>query len=675
MASDPLIPTNTPFNYNVGINYESWANGRTNYNIANDLAAIDQYFGLIKTYHDVAVGTSDPTTPTIEPTQQQVMDYVVATPGMQLVMGTVNSSLAQGGFGTPWSAGLMTSSSYTDQWVQMIITAFGGTQAVLDQLKMILLGNEVDANGPPPGDPDFGNYQTWIEQSFDNLKASLSAAGLGAIPISTTIANYGSTNSIAVTTTSYIQDNWSSAWNDGSPIVLFNQYTQATASGPASSTDYQQVIDYFDSVATQLGSGLEPFIGETGYSSFYGQSNQNSVYSQIATWLDGEYDNGGLTVPLFMFDAFDQPLQTPPYEVNYGIFAQTSDNQPNGLKTGLTLPSWTNTPIVTARSDFYGDFRSDILTAGPNGALALWDMNGATVEARTAVTDGGTAATLGAATRVLGSGDFNGDGKADLLLQDATGALSVWEMNGPTVLATAPVRRNGAVTLPGAGWTVGGIADMNDDGKADIVWSTGAGPLVEWLMNGADVRAAATIRQGEGAANPGTSWRVAGAANLQAGDRAAELLWRQDSGAVGLWSVDGAQLARYAAVSQGDGLANPGTSWAIAGTGDFNGDRQADILWRRDTGEVGIWELQDTRLVAYSQVLQGGQPVVPGVDWRIAGTADYSGDGRTDILWSGPGGRLTIWTMNEFQLQSSLAVSDGTGPVLLDGGAQIAPTT
>ena len=38
MASDPLIPINTPFSYNVGINYETWENGRTGYSITADLS-------------------------------------------------------------------------------------------------------------------------------------------------------------------------------------------------------------------------------------------------------------------------------------------------------------------------------------------------------------------------------------------------------------------------------------------------------------------------------------------------------------------------------------------------------------------------------------------------------------------------------------------------------------
>jgi hypothetical protein len=35
-------------------------------------------------------------------------------------------------------------------------------------------------------------------------------------------------------------------------------------------------------------------------------------------------------------------------------------------------------------------------------------------------------------------------------------------------------------------------------------------------------------------------------------------------------------------------LGNPGPSWHVAGTGDFNGDGHADILWQNADGSVAI---------------------------------------------------------------------------------------
>ena len=66
---------------------------------------------------------------------------------------------------------------------------------------------------------------------------------------------------------------------------------------------------------------------------------------------------------------------------------------------------------------------------------------------------------------IKGTGDFNFDGKADILWQNDDGTPGIWLMNGLTVLAAAPVGIN-----PGPAWQVKGSGDFNSDGKADILW-------------------------------------------------------------------------------------------------------------------------------------------------------------------------------------------------------------
>ena len=70
--------------------------------------------------------------------------------------------------------------------------------------------------------------------------------------------------------------------------------------------------------------------------------------------------------------------------------------------------------------------------------------------------------------RVVGAADFNGDGHLDLVWQnDATRELTVWYMGGAqgaTFLDWSPL--NGGV----AGWKVVGTADFNRDGKPDLIW-------------------------------------------------------------------------------------------------------------------------------------------------------------------------------------------------------------
>lgn len=372
-VADPLIPAKTPFGYNVGINYESWEAGRTGYSIEADLNQIYKNFHLIRTYHDAAVGTSDPTMPVIDGTQAQVIDWVVGHPGAELVMGTNNSALAQGGFGAPWSAGLMTSRTYTDAWVEMLIDAFGSVAKVKAGLRAILLGNELDMNGPPPSDGSFDEYvNTWIPQSFDNLKASLAAKGLGSIPVSTTIANYGATNEVSVKIPAYIAAHWSAAWNNGEPFVLFNQYTP----NDQKSTDFGPVEAYFEAVEKALGATLEVFVGETGYSDDWGAANQAKVLKQMFGWLGGQRtESGGKTVPLFLFDAFDRP-DYPPGQIGFGVYGENAKSQPTGIKAALAgvIPGWTDRAITKASDSseaLYGTRHADTLKAQAGDDVVL----------------------------------------------------------------------------------------------------------------------------------------------------------------------------------------------------------------------------------------------------------------------------------------------------------------
>ncbi|MAE07341.1 MAG: hypothetical protein CL661_01110 [Bacteroidetes bacterium] len=338
--SNHLVPANSPFSYNVGINYETWTAGRNNRDIGKDLDTVTKYFKLIKTYHTAAVGTSQVI---IDPTMLEVINYMLAheEAKLELALGTNNNVLANGGYGSPWTPGLMTSKSYTDEWVQMLINSFTSKANVEKYVKLIMLGNEIDANGPLTSDSKFTDYYTkWIPQAFDSLKASLHDAGLKDIPVSTIIANYPlsdpTSKKVQYTSVKYIKDNWSPDWNSGEPLVLFNQYTPDWGK----STDFGPVITYFEGVESELGGSPNVYVGETGYSAEYGEGNEAKVINQVFTWLDSQYKKNKLTVPLFVFMAFDHPAK-PPGQKKMGVFNNDSiTNVPKGIKNGIKLPAW-----------------------------------------------------------------------------------------------------------------------------------------------------------------------------------------------------------------------------------------------------------------------------------------------------------------------------------------------
>src|SRR2546423_1810436 len=86
------------------------------------------------------------------------------------------------------------------------------------------------------------------------------------------------------------------------------------------------------------------------------------------------------------------------------------------------------------------------------------------------------------------------------------------------------------------------------------------------------------------------------------------------------------------------------------GTGDFDGDGKADLLWRNTTdGNNAIW-LMNGSTVSATSVIQA----VVDLLWTIVAVGDYGGDGRADILWRNTStGESVIWFMDGFTLLSS----------------------
>src|SRR5260221_3611590 len=90
--------------------------------------------------------------------------------------------------------------------------------------------------------------------------------------------------------------------------------------------------------------------------------------------------------------------------------------------------------------------------------------------------------TAGTTWQVEGAGDFNGDGKSDIIWQNDSGQAAMWLMNGTTVSVADAIGPN-----MGTSWHIEGTGDFNGDGKADILWQNDSGQAAIWLMSGRQI--------------------------------------------------------------------------------------------------------------------------------------------------------------------------------------------
>ena len=180
------------------------------------------------------------------------------------------------------------------------------------------------------------------------------------------------------------------------------------------------------------------------------------------------------------------------------------------------------------------------------------------------------------AWRVQASGDFDHDGRTDLLIRHDDGWIVQW-LAEPDATFTD---NTAATSWVHPDWHVAGVGDFNDDGHEDLLLRHNDGWLVEWL----------TQLDGSFSANSAATswihpdWRVAGTGDFD-NDGHDDLLLRHDDG----WLIEW--------LGQSDGSFSPNNvatswlhpTWHVVAIGDYNGDGHDDLLLRHDDGTVTNW--------------------------------------------------------------------------------------
>jgi hypothetical protein len=254
-------------------------------------------------------------------------------------------------------------------------------------------------------------------------------------------------------------------------------------------------------------------------------------------------------------------------------------------------------------SDFDGDGKNDLLLQeASTGAVEAWFLDNATLKGRRLLSENMDADWL-----LVGRGDFNSDGKPDLVWQNKTdGSIYLWYMNGTTRIgaATPSISR-----LEDPQWRAVGVGDFNKDGRPDIVWQHAVnGTLSVWQMTGTTVNETVSIVP---SGTTDLQWKVVGVADFN-GDGNSDLLWRNmGTGDLAAWLMSGAARIVHAPLNP---LSVRDQKWQIGAVMDANGDGKPDIVWEHTDGTIMIWHMNGTSRTTY--------PIIPAtvpVGWHLVG--------------------------------------------------------
>ncbi|MGC1411635.1 MAG: WD40 repeat domain-containing protein [Acetobacteraceae bacterium] len=324
----------------------------------------------------------------------------------------------------------------------------------------------------------------------------------------------------------------------------------------------------------------------------------------------------------------------------------------------------------------------------------------------------------------MGKNDFFGDGRSDMILQNADGSVVLWDMSGISIVDA------GLVGNPGASWTVegtaggtsitpgggsftdaagrvftistAGIATVNGsplalgggtakleyyDGvvygqdvatgswyilDADLSWSPSVAPglfgdgRTAIVMQNADGSVVLWDMSGSNIVNAGLvagpmpTWHVKGTGGFFPGGSTAIVL-QNDDGSVVLWDMRGAAIVNA-------GLVAGASTYQVKGTGAFFGYGSTGIIMQNNDGSVVLWD------VSGSTIVDAG--LVAGAStYQVKGTGNFFGDGNTDLVMQSTDGSVVLWDVSGTTIVNAGSVGNpgpawhvkGTGDFFGDG--------
>ncbi len=303
-----------------------------------------------------------------------------------------------------------------------------------------------------------------------------------------------------------------------------------------------------------------------------------------------------------------------------------------------------NWKMITG-GDFNGDGKSDILWRNyVTGENAIWLMNGLNDLNINGSSQKFLTTVVDTDWIMITAADFNGDGKSDIVWRNnRSGENAVWFMDASTVTPDNRYKSDeqffvDQIRFIDPKWKMVGAGDFDADGKADIAWHheiTGDNAI--WLMDGISNNSTPVASKASGekfiTKQANKNWKIGAIGDFN-GDGKSEFAWHNSiSGETAVCFVDTIQLngqnfsttELFIVDETGNKVIVLGTDWRIETTGDINGDRKSDLVWRNygtgvDSDANAVWEMDGVKAVISGRrfITRGGNKILVGdLNWDI----------------------------------------------------------
>jgi hypothetical protein len=387
-----------------------------------------------------------------------------------------------------------------------------------------------------------------------------------------------------------------------------------------------------------------------------------SVRPNIGNWYAVTSASGGFAIPIDAIETVSDNVSLPfpvngtpwssvePYDTAYR--QQQIQAAPS---LGVTL-TWSGGSLSSPRTSsvtIKRPVRRNYRLTGTDG----WFYNRSMVTAQNAKADLAASVVI---TTVPGRRDLSGDTVDDLVLQNGSGQILVWQLDGFG-------RIGGGFWVYGGGlgdWKVVAVADISGDAFTDLILQNNAGQTLAWLTNGSGAVTSGIwlFQSGLG------DWRVVGVADINR-DGAADIILQNSAGLILARLTDGRGTpTSWVWVSQ-----NALGDWKVVGVTDMDGDAINDVAFQNAAGQLVVWRLDGTgtpvNLTTGQGLKAGSGFLYSGAlgPWRVATVSDMNRDGIPDLVMQYPSGQILAWLLDG----TATAVNPGTGAGLKPGSGYI----